>query len=232
MQMNQQQMSQLKPPKVRQKGGTVLGIVVGVLVGLGAALAVAVYVTKVPVPFMNKNASRGTGTEQDAAEAQKNKNWDPNAPLYGKNPAKPNPAASGAVGSVPDAATNTAAVAAKPGSTASAAAGKSAAKPSSTDPLGDLAKAKTTATGSTAATADPFTYLVQAGAFRTPEDAEGQRAKLGMMGMDAKITEREQSGRTVYRVRVGPFNNKDDADKAKEKLDGGGFDTALVRVQR
>jgi cell division protein FtsN len=36
----------------------------------------------------------------------------------------------------------------------------------------------------------------------------------------------------VYRVRVGPFNNKDDADKAKEKLDSGGFDTALVRVQR
>ncbi len=241
MQMNRQHMATVKQAKVRQKGGTVLGIVIGVLVGLGAALAVAVYVTKVPVPFMNKNASRGTGTEQDAAEAQKNKNWDPNAPLYGKNPAKPNPAAAGAVSSVPDAATSTDAVAAKPGSaasvagkpaTVSSAAGKPAPKPSSTDPLGDLAKAKTSATGSTAATADPFTYLVQAGAFRTPEDAEGQRAKLGMLGMDAKITEREQSGRTVYRVRVGPFNNKDDADKAKEKLDNGGFDTALVRVQR
>lgn len=231
MQVNGQKIAMLKQQKVRQKGGTVLGIVIGVLVGLGAALAVAVYVTKVPVPFMNKNASRGTGTEQDAAEAQKNKNWDPNAPLYGKNPAKPNPGASGAVSSVPDATTGTDVVAAKPGSAASVA-GKPAAKPSSTDPLGDLAKAKTAAAGSTAATADPFTYLVQAGAFRTPEDAEGQRAKLAMMGMDAKITEREQSGRTVYRVRVGPFNNKDDADKAKEKLDNGGFDTALVRVQR
>ncbi len=232
MQTNHQQTIKRKQQPIKhQKGGTVLGIVIGVLVGLGAALAVAVYVTKVPVPFMNKNASRGTGTEQDAAEAQKNKNWDPNAPLYGKNPAKPNLAASGVVGTTPDAATNTAAVAPKPGAPASAA-GKPAAKPASTDPLGDLAKAKTTATGSTPATADPFTYLVQAGAFRTPEDAEGQRAKLGMLGMDAKITEREQSGRTVYRVRVGPFNSKDDADKAKEKLDGGGFDTALVRVQR
>ena len=52
-----------------------------------AALAVAVYVTKVPVPFMNKGQSRSA--EQDAAEAKKNKDWDPNAPLYGKNPAKP-----------------------------------------------------------------------------------------------------------------------------------------------
>ena len=109
------------------------------------------------------------------------------------------------------------------------------AKPGSADPLGDLAKAKSAAAGtvgSTAVGADPFTYLVQAGAFRTPEDAESQRAKLGMLGMDAKITEREQSGHTVYRVRVGPFGNKNEAEKAKDKLDSSGFDTALVRVQR
>ncbi len=229
----------------KQRGGTILGIIIGVLVGLGAALAVAVYVTKVPVPFVNKSAGKGSSTEQDAAEAKKNKDWDPNAPLYGKNPAKPNPAAAGVLGTTPDAtlpsaATSTAAVPAKPAKAASAAAAKATAaapaagKPGTADPLGDLAKAKTAgaAAGSTASGADPFTYLVQAGAFRTPEDAESQRAKLGMLGMDAKITEREQSGRTVYRVRVGPFGNKDDAEKAKEKLDGGGFDTALVRVQR
>jgi cell division protein FtsN len=229
----------------KQRGGTILGIIIGVLVGLGAALAVAVYVTKVPVPFVNKSAGKGSSTEQDAAEAKKNKDWDPNAPLYGKNPAKPNPAASGVLGTTPDATlpsatTSTAAVPAKPAKAASAAAAKTAAaasaagKPSTADPLGDLAKAKTAgaAAGSTASGADPFTYLVQAGAFRTPEDAESQRAKLGMLGMDAKVSEREQSGRTVYRVRVGPFGNKDDAEKAKEKLDGSGFDTALVRVQR
>ncbi|MFL6694534.1 MAG: SPOR domain-containing protein, partial [Ramlibacter sp.] len=36
---------------------------------------------------------------------------------------------------------------------------------------------------------------MQAGAFRTPEDAETQRAKLSLMGVDAKVTEREQAGR-------------------------------------
>jgi cell division protein FtsN len=101
--------------------------------------------------------------------------------------------------------------------------------------LGDLARAKTAgagAAGSTAAGADPFTYSVQAGAYRTPEDAETQRAKLAMLGFDAKISEREQSGHTVYRVRIGPFDKKDEAEKAKERLDGSGVDTALVRVQR
>ncbi len=54
---------------------------------------------------------------------------------------------------------------------------------------------------------------MQAGAFRTPEDAEAQRAKLSLMGIEAKVTEREQSGRQVWRVRIGPFERKDEADR-------------------
>ena len=105
-----------------------------------------------------------------------------------------------------------------------------AGRPAPADPLGDLAAAR--AGGGGGGGADPFLYFVQAGAFRTAEDAEAQRAKLSLMGIEAKVTEREQSGRQVYRVRVGPFNSKDDADRQKDKLDAGGFDTALVRVQR
>ncbi len=234
-------MKPLRPSRSAQHGGTILGLIIGVLVGLGAALAVAVYVTKVPVPFVNKSPARVP--DQDAAETKKNKDWDPNTPLYGKNPAKPSSVASGPV--VDPSATTASAVkpAGKPTAAASSAASATAKVEkksettttaiSSADPLGDLAKAKAKiAAGSTSGGLDPFIYFVQAGAYRTPEDAEGQRAKLGLLGVDAKITEREQSGRTVYRVRVGPFDKKDDADKIKEKLDGGGLDTALVRTQR
>jgi cell division protein FtsN len=80
--------------------------------------------------------------------------------------------------------------------------------------------------------ADPFNYFVQAGAFARPEDAEQQRARLAMMGYEAKVTEREQSGRTVYRVRIGPFPAKDSADGAKDKLAAAGVESALVRVQK
>ena len=79
---------------------------------------------------------------------------------------------------------------------------------------------------------DPFNYFVQVGAFRTPEDAEQQRIKLSLMGLPARVSEREQSGRIVYRVRLGPFDKKEDADKAKEKLDSNGLEAALVRVQK
>lgn len=214
----------------KQRGGTLLGLIIGALIGLGAALAVAVYITKVPVPFMNKSQSRSP--DSDAAEARKNKDWNPNAPLAGKNPAKPvTPSASGEV-TDPKAPV----VPAGPPAAVEVPA-KTAKPPVSTDPLGDLAKAKTEAQGpggapAGSATADPFSYFVQAGAFRTPEDAEAQRVKLSLLGMQAKVTEREQSGRTVYRVRLGPFDRKEDADKAKERLDNNSIETALVRVQR
>ena len=215
--------------KQKQSGNVFVGIIIGVVLGLAAALAVAVYVTKVPVPFLNKGPSRSA--EQDAAESRKNQNWDPNAPLYGKNPAKPLPPAPGVAASAPAAP---AAQAPRPAETKEAEKPREkeplppavAGRPAPADPLGELAAAR--AGGGS----DPFLYFVQAGAFRTPEDAEAQRAKLSLMGIEAKVTEREQSGRQVFRVRVGPFGSKDDADRQKEKLDAGGFETALVRVQR
>ena len=80
--------------------------------------------------------------------------------------------------------------------------------------------------------ADPFSYFVQAGADGRNEDAERQRARLAMLGFTAKVTEREQSGRTIYRVRVGPYAHKDEADGVKQKIDDAGIESALVRVQR
>jgi cell division protein FtsN len=188
---------------------------------LAAALAVAVYVTKVPIPFLNKG--QGRTAEQDAAETRRNRDWDPNAPLYGKNPAKPVPPAPGAAVPAPPVAT----IPAPPVAPVPAPAPVPPAKGKSADPLGELAAARAAGPG-----ADPFFYFVQAGAFRTPEDAEAQRAKLSLMGIDAKVTEREQSGRQVFRVRVGPFDKREDADRQKEKLESGGVETALVRVQR
>ena len=222
----------------KQRGGTLLGFILGTLLGLGAALAVAVYVTKVPILFSNK--SQPHNAEDDAAETKKNKDWNPNAPLAGKNPPRPNVAPSGAEGTTVapmvsgTVAPEIAAPAPAPSPVPVLIPAPAKAKVSA-DPLGDLAKSKIQSKPDVVSSgpgADPFSYFIQVGAFRTPEDAEQQRAKLSLMGFQAKVSEREQSGRTVYRVRLGPFDKKDDADKAKEKLDGNAIETALVRVQR
>lgn len=202
-----------------QRGGFAMGLIVGLLIGLALALAVALYVTKVPVPFVNKVPQRTA--EQDAAEIEKNRNWDPNAGL-GQKP--------GQKGAAPAASAPVTAVPATPAPPPVAAAPKaSAAAPR--DPAAILAAREGSTVKPTPA-ADPFNYFVQAGAFAKPEDAEQQRAKLAIMGYEAKVTEREQSGRTVYRVRIGPFQVKDAADGAKEKLASAGVESALVRVQK
>ena len=219
----------------KQRGGTLLGFILGALAGLGVALALAVYITKVPMPFMTKTPSRTA--DDPAAEAKKNRDWDPNAALSGKPAAKDT-----------QAVVDTTAAPQTPVATGTPAP--------SADPVGDLAKAKTktdtpakpaapvataaapaapsstSAPAASAAAGDPFNYFVQAGAFRTPEDAEQQRIKLSLMGLPARVSEREQSGRMVYRVRLGPFDKKDDADKVKVRLDTGGLEATLVRVQK
>jgi cell division protein FtsN len=211
-----------------QRGGFFVGMIVGLLVGLALALAVALYVTKVPVPFVNKVPQRTA--EQDAAEAEKNKNWDPNAPLAGKTPAKPAaPAPAAASGpSAPAAANGTAA---RPAPPFAPAAGMNANAPAQAK---DPAPAAAAATPSAqAAASDAFVYFVQAGAFARTEEAEQQRAKLAMLGLEARITERDQAGKTIYRVRVGPYDKRTDAEAVKEKLDtSGAGDSALVRVQK
>ncbi len=215
----------------RQRGGTLLGFVLGLVIGLTVALGVAMYVTKVPMPFSNKNQTRSA--DQDAVEAQKNKDWNPNGALQSK-PATPEVP--------PDAAaTPNAGGAATPGTQgtqSSTGATSPAANPpapavTADPPIAAPAPAATPQPATKAAAAsDPFTYFVQAGAFKSAADADAQKAKLSMMGIEAKVSEREQAGRAIFRVRSGPFDDKEQAEKIKSRLDASGMDAALVRVQR
>ena len=203
-----------------QRGGTFLGFILGLVLGLGVALGVAIYVTKVPTPFSNKNQPRTSA--QDVQETEKNKDWNPNSVLQPKAPAE-QPAAP----SPNQPAADTPAAAAD--------AAKPAPRPAVTaDPLGDLAKTKSgLSTPVTPPDAtDPFDYLVQAGAYRTSADADAQKAKLAMLGLDAKVSERDQAGRVVYRVRMGPFSDKNAAERIRTQLESNGIENTLVRVQR
>jgi cell division protein FtsN len=99
-------------------------------------------------------------------------------------------------------------------------------------PAPGTAAGKASAPVSTGSGEEAFSYFVQAGAYASAEDAESQRGKLALLGYAARVTEREQSGRTVHRVRLGPFDEKVEADSAKEKLLAAGFEAVLVRAPR
>ncbi|WP_024538387.1 SPOR domain-containing protein [Comamonas badia] len=215
--------------KKRQGGGTLAGLILGVVIGLGIALAVAAYVNKVPVPFMNGSSRLA---DQDARDAERNKNWNPNASL----------SSNGAVTPAPTSAAAGTAASPQPPAVAGDAGGAAAtpAPAAGTDPLGDLARARAQGAGTTTAAAAPgapvpaaagaYNYFIQAGAFRAPDEADAQRAQLAMLGWEARVSEGQQSGRAVYRVRIGPFARRDDAEQLKGKLDGAGIASILVRV--
>lgn len=217
-----------------QRGGFVLGLIVGLLLGLGLALGVALYVTKVPIPFIDKVPQRTA--DQDAQEAERNRNWDPNAGLAGKG-AK---AASGVVSGAPAPVAPASAAMPAPTPTAPAVTAPTAAAPAPAPvaaikpPAASAAKAesKAAAAAASSAAADPYVYFVQAGAYVKADDAEAQRAKLAIQGFVAKVYEREQAGRTVHRVRLGPLDNREEAEALQRKLEAAGIEANLARVQR
>jgi cell division protein FtsN len=209
-----------------QRGGFVMGLVVGLLVGLALALGVALYITKAPVPFINKVPQRTA--EQDIAETERNRNWDPNGPLGGGvAPRRLPPAASGALAEAAPAA-SASAPALPP------VAGRAPARdPATLLPGGGAAPAAATAAARPpVAGVDPYVYFVQAGAFTRSDDAEQQRARLALSGQTARISEREQAGRTVYRVRMGPFPTRNEADALYGRLQEQGVEAQIVRVER
>lgn len=210
---------------ISQRGGFVMGLVAGLLIGLAVALGVALYITKAPVPFIDKVPQRTA--EQDSAETERNRSWDPNAPLAGKMAPRAGAAASGTV-------SPSASAPAEASRAPTAAAPASAARPAPRDPAAILAGGAAPATPAKPGTpaADPFIYFVQAGAYTRADDAEQQRARLALVGQSAKVVEREQAGRTVYRVRLGPLPTRDEADALQVKLQEQKFEAQIVRVER
>ena len=198
-----------------QRGGTFLGLVMGLVMGLAIALGVTLYIKNAPLPFMDKGVQ--VKPAQTATDIERLREWNPNTAIA---PSKP------PVLTPPSEEAPTAPSATEPGATTSDAAPPSPSANTPLDALGDLMREKTQAPAK-----DPFSYYVQAGAFREKAEADGQRAKLGLQGWQANISEREQAGKPLYRVRLGPYKDKAEADKVQQTLSVQGFDSSLVRVK-
>jgi len=71
----------------------------------------------------------------------------------------------------------------------------------------------------TAQNASPSYYMLQAGAYNTPGEAERMRAKLAMAGFEPTIQHIAVQGRgDFYRVRVGPYASMEMMESANRAL--------------
>jgi len=149
-----------------------------------------------------------------------------NAPIPFVNKVKPateniNP---GAGGKLPD--PNRALISPSPNAGAPAEAPATAVVPTEVPKEMAPADAKTQA-----ALEEGSRFLLQAGAFKTPEDADAMRARLALMGLDAKVFPREEGGTTLYRVRLGPYGSLDEINRVRKSLADNGVDSQLVRIK-
>jgi len=206
----------------RQGGNTITGIVIGLVIGLGIAVAVALLITKSATPFTNKGVK--DKPDQPVTQLQ-----DPNKPLYGskdavkdaskdfvKETAASKPADNAITPPVAAVKAPEIKIEVKP------APEKAAEK---TDKLADAVKVD-------AGVDDKYVYFLQAGAFKEQADAENARAKLALIGFEAKVSEKTSETGTMYRVRIGPFGNVETMNRVRSRLSENSVDVAVVRTVR
>lgn len=63
-----------------------------------------------------------------------------------------------------------------------------------------------------------FRWILQAGSFQDPDDADEQRASLILLGLDVQTQSVKVSGDTWYRIIVGPFDTELERNRAQDKL--------------
>ncbi|MFI4922404.1 MAG: SPOR domain-containing protein [Burkholderiales bacterium] len=74
-------------------------------------------------------------------------------------------------------------------------------------------------------------YFLQAGAFQNISDADNLKAKLALLGVEAKIQSATLADKGIWhRVRVGPYTNIDDLNRMRATLKQNGIDTSLIKV--
>ncbi len=88
----------------------------------------------------------------------------------------------------------------------------------------------TTAAAPTVAEERPTLYLLQAGSFQNPEDAETRRGQIILLNMNANVVEGVVGGRTRYRVQVGPFAGRQSAEDARDILSANNLESIPLLV--
>jgi cell division protein FtsN len=185
----------------RSGGSFLLGLFAGLVLGLAIALGVAFYLNKTPIPFAGKSKA-AAGREA------------------GADPAKP-PAIAGLPQSGADPAAKTA----------------ERPKfdfyrilPGAEEPVGERELKE----AARAAKAQPegarAIYFIQAGSFQNPADADNQKARLAILGVESSVepTTLPDKG-TWYRVRLGPYTRIEELNRVRQLLAQNGIDASLVK---
>lgn len=198
--------SRRSTPPNRSGGNFLIGLFVGLVIGLGLALGVAFYLNKTPLPFLGGGKAKPPATKEAS------------------DPAKAPPVA---------------------GMPQGGSKGTDKPKydfykilPGGEEPVSEKefkdAAAKAAAAAKAPGHPEPprGVYLIQAGSFQNPADADNQKAKIAILGFESNVepTSLPEKG-TWYRVRMGPYTSLEDLNRVRRVLSQNGIDASLVKVK-
>jgi cell division protein FtsN len=191
--------------KKKSGGGTLLGLFLGLVVGVLIAAGVVWYINKMPVPFTTKGQQ-------------------PPAPTANGKPQPPGAAV--AVTPLP--------LPGKPGDPVPQNGDKPRFDfykilPGNADAIPDpkpveAAKGKGEKEG---ALKEPL--FLQAGSFQNAGDADNQKAKLALIGLEASVQQVMVQDKVWFRVRLGPFSKMDEVNHMRSDLAKQGIEANVVK---
>ena len=214
----------MKPRKSRSSGnrkksggGTLIGLFLGLVIGVVAAAGVVWYINKSPTPFADKGQrpptaipADGNGGSAPAPLALPGKPGDTVPAPTTTDDGKPRfdfyKILPGNADAIPD--------------PASADPNQSAQKQS------DAEKEKQAKEG---ALKEPV-YL-QTGSFQNAADADNQKAKLALMGVEASVQQVMLQEKVWFRVRLGPFKKMEELNSIRADLSKQGIEANVVKKE-
>ncbi|HQW19841.1 MAG TPA: SPOR domain-containing protein [Rhodocyclaceae bacterium] len=193
------------------RGGTLLGIFLGLLIGLLCAFGVIWYLNKTPLPFLDKTArpeksDKPVGeASQQAVQPQQLPGKPGDKVINGSNE-KPRFEFYKILPGAQEATPGTVAGDAKPVAAVTPQDGQSA-------PVEEV-------------------FYLQAGAFHKPAEADNMKAKLALMGVETSVQETNMPDKSLmYRVRVGPYTKPEEMNRVRTLLAQNGIQASMAKTR-
>ncbi len=187
-------------------GNTLIGIFIGLFLGLVIASAIAVYMMKSPLPFVGRSKAGDRASASEQAPRQRADAKSAAAPVSDPRADKPTLDFYKIL----------------PGQDSGPGA-QSRERPEVVEQVAAVPKSQETLRE---------TYVIQAGSFQNPADADNVKAKLALLGLQASIEPAALPDKgTWYRVRLGPYHNTSEINSVRQQLTQAGVTASLLKIK-
>jgi cell division protein FtsN len=203
-------------------GGTLLGVFIGLVLGLGLAAGVAYYLMKANGPFPAQGGREARdGVKEPAKVAKADPAADkPRFDFYKILPGGEEPKVQADARKEKERTPDRAVV--------DQARERTAPDKAVVAKAPERAPEKAPEAPPAAKAAERF--WLQAGSFGTEADAENLKARLAFAGWQAIVQPGAVPDKgTRYRVRLGPYDNTDELNRIRNDLAKNGFDVAVIK---